>query len=182
MSRRLGKQQWINAGLRAVVKKGVEAVRIEPLAEALSVTKGSFYWHFKDRGALLDALLETWEARATSAVIDQVEGRGGDARAKLRSLFSIVGQVDGRLDRAIRAWAAVDETARKALERVDSRRLDYLQTLFLGVGFSPEEALARARLVYHALIGQFMMATAVGSEDRLTESINIVLPMLISKD
>ncbi len=181
MSRRLGKQEWINAGLVALAAHGADAVRVERLAETLHVTKGSFYWHFKDRNELLQALLEAWQSRATRAIIDAVETRGGDARARLTTLFTIVAESDGRLERSMRGWAALDETARSALEAVDRRRLDYLAALFSGMGFRPGEALARARLVYHALIGQFMMGDGVAHEGRLAESLDIVLPMLVRK-
>ena len=100
MSRRLGKQEWINAGLVALAAHGADAVRVERLAETLHVTKGSFYWHFKDRNELLQALLEAWQSRATRAIIDAVETRGGDARARLTTLFTIVAESDGRLGEA----------------------------------------------------------------------------------
>jgi AcrR family transcriptional regulator len=178
-SMRLGRQEWIDAGLKAMARDGVDAVRIERLAAALNVTKGSFYWHFKDRNALLEELLESWQSRATTAVIDAVEAKGGDARSKLANLFTIVSVIDGQLDRAIRNWAARDGAAASALQEVDRRRLDYLVSLFTGVGFSTAEAVARARLVYHALVGQFTMGEAVAHGDRLTECLNIVLPMLV---
>jgi AcrR family transcriptional regulator len=178
---RLGRQEWIDAGLEALARDGIDAVRVERLAAALNVTKGSFYWHFKDRHALLEALLEAWRARATIAIIDAVEAKGGDARAKLANLFTIVAVIDGRLDRAIRSWAAQDGGAASALQAVDRRRLDYLVVLFLGVGFNAAEALGRARLVYHALIGQFAMGEAVAHGERLAECLDIVLPMLVQR-
>ncbi len=181
ISMRLGRQEWIDAGLKAMARDGVDAVRIERLAAALKVTKGSFYWHFKDRDALLEALLEAWRSRATTAIIDAVEAKGGDARAKLANLFTIVSVIEGQLDRAIRSWAAQDRAAASALKEVDRQRLDYLLILFMGVGFNAAEALGRARLVYHALIGQFMMGEAVARGDRLTECLDIVLPMLVAK-
>ena len=181
MSKRLGKAEWIEAGFKALARDGVDSVRVERLADKLRVTKGSFYWHFEDRGALLAALLEAWQAEATNAVIDAVEAQGGNARARLTALFTIVGEVDGRLDRAIRTWAAQDRTAKAAIEAIDRRRLDYLVTLFSEIGFKPADALARARLVYHALIGQFMMGEPVAHGDRLAECLEIVLPMLVRK-
>lgn len=181
MSMRLGRKEWIDAGLKAMARDGVDAVRIERLAAALKVTKGSFYWHFKDRDALLEALLEAWRSRATTAIIDAVEAKGGDARAKLANLFTIVSVIEGQLDRAIRSWAAQDRAAASALKEVDRQRLDYLLILFMGVGFNAAEALGRARLVYHALIGQFMMGEAVAHGDRLAECLDIVLPMLVAK-
>lgn len=182
MSKKLGKQEWIDAGLRAIAEYGADAVRVERLAEALSVTKGSFYWHFKDRDALLAELIEAWKARATNDIIAQVEARGGDAGARLRALFTIVMQSDGRLDRAIRAWTAQDPMARIALEQVDRRRIGYLTTLFRGLSFSPAEAMARARLVYHALIGQLMMGAPSTQRERFAEWLDIILPMLARND
>jgi AcrR family transcriptional regulator len=182
MNKRLGRNEWIAAGLKELAKHGIDAVRVERLAAQLKVTKGSFYWHFKNRGALLAALLEAWLARATNAIIEQVEAEGGNARTRLKSLFSIVGQVDGRLDRAIRNWAARDVEARATLLAVDQRRFDYLNALFLEMRFSAAEAIARARLVYHALIGQFMMESTASHEERLAECLEIVLPMLVRKD
>lgn len=181
MSARLGKREWIDAGLTALSEHGLEAVRVERLAKALDVTKGSFYWHFKDRRALLEALLEAWRARATNAIIDEVEAKGGDAVARLRALSMIVSRIDGRLDRAIRVWAGQDEMARGALDEIDRRRLNYLTSLFAELPFTPQEAVARARLVYHALIGQFAMGERVAPAERLAERLDIVIPMLVRK-
>lgn len=179
MSKRLGRQEWIDAGLLAIAEHGVDAVRVERLAAALGVTKGSFYWHFKDRNALLAALLEAWKARATNDIIAQVEAKGGDSAARLRTLFTMVTQLDGRLDRSIRAWAAQNANARTALEQVDRRRLDYLESLFLGLAFSPAEASARAWLVYHALVGQLMNGLPATQRKRLAELLDVVYPILV---
>ncbi len=181
MSKRLGKSEWIKAGLKALAQQGVEAVRVEPLAETLRVTKGSFYWHFKDRQALLSELLATWQARATSDIIEQVEANGGAAQTRLVTLFTLVGHADGKLDRAIRGWASHDAAARKVLDQVDRQRHDYLVSLFAGVGFAPDAAHARARLVYHALIGHFMMGHTGADAARTAEYRDIILPMLVRK-
>ena len=181
MSKRLAKQDWINAGLTVLATQGIDAVRVERLAADLSVTKGSFYWHFKDRGALLAALLGAWQATATNAIIAHVEERGGDARSKLTTLFTVVASADGRLDRAIRHWAALDEAPRLALSAVDRRRLHYLQALFAKLGFSALEATARSRLVYHALIGQYAVGETAKTDARIREAVEIVLPMLVGR-
>jgi AcrR family transcriptional regulator len=178
MAPRLGQQHWIDEGLRSLRRGGVDAVRIEPLAKALGVTKGSFYWHFADRTAWLAAMLEAWQARATQGVIEEVEARGGDAHARLATLFSIVSAADGRLENAIRGWAAHDEAARAALETVDHRRTDYLDALFLDLGFSALEANTRSRFAYHALIGYFVMADATDRRDARARWLDIILPML----
>src|SRR5881275_2871496 len=80
---------WIEEGLRALAAGGPDAVRIEPLAQALGVTRGGFYWHFDDRRALLEEMLDTWERVGVDEVIESIESEGGDARTKLRRLFAI---------------------------------------------------------------------------------------------
>jgi AcrR family transcriptional regulator len=178
MSKRLGKQEWISAGLRALAAQGAEAVRVERLAEALRVTKGSFYWHFKDRNALLEALLDAWKTRATSDIIAEVENRGGDARARLRALFSITQRSDGGLDQAIRNWAEKDSNAATALEEIDRRRIAYVVSLFKEYGFMPAEASARARLAYHARIGQFTLRARARPRKAIMDEFEIIFEML----
>src|SRR5881398_1004067 len=101
---------WIEEGLRALAAGGPDAVRIEPLAEALGVTKGGFYWHFDDRGALLQEMLDTWERVFVDEVIERVEGKGDDARAKLGHLFALASSMDEliKIELAIRDWARRD--------------------------------------------------------------------------
>ena len=86
---RTPRTSWIEQGLRALGIGGPDAVRIEALAQALGVTKGGFYWHFEDRRALLDELLDAWERTMIDEAIERVERGGGDAREKLRRLFSL---------------------------------------------------------------------------------------------
>ena len=177
MKKRLEREDWISAGLRALAADGVEAVRVERLAAALKVTKGSFYWHFKDRPALLAALLDAWKARATQDVITTVDAGATDPLQRLRALFALTVPNDGRLDLAVRAWAAQDVTAQAALDEIDARRLGYLETQFLALGFPAPAASARARFAYQALIGQFMM-DKLPPEARAAERLDLILPML----
>ena len=179
MSKRLGRQEWIDVGLMTLAAHGPDAVRVERLAESLGVTKGSFYWHFKDRCALLGAMLEAWQSLATNAVIETVESKGGDARARLSTLFTIVFASDGRLDHAVRSWAAQDELARSTLDAIDRRRFDYLVSLFTELGFKSVEARARARFAYHALIGQFMVGKPAALHQGLSAYLDVILPMLV---
>jgi AcrR family transcriptional regulator len=174
---KLDRQAWIGAGLAMLAEGGVDAVRVERLARVLKVTKGSFYWHFKDRPALLAALLEAWQAEATTAIIARVEAGGGDAAARLRHLLAIVVRSDGRLDMAVRDWAGYDMAVRAAQDAVDRQRLGYVEGLFRDLGFPPAAALARARFAYQALIGQFRMG-GQGVEDRVREVLDIIFPML----
>ena len=101
---------WIEVGLRALAEGGGPgAVRVDTLAKSLGVTRGGFYGQFKDRGALLEAMLDTWERAATDEVLEQVERRGGDARAKVRRAGALTFSAELLpVDLAIRDWARHD--------------------------------------------------------------------------
>ncbi|MEU3687086.1 TetR/AcrR family transcriptional regulator [Streptomyces narbonensis] len=128
--------RWIEEGLRALAEGGPEAVRIEPLAQALGVSKGGFYGYFTNRDALLAEMLDTWEREVADAVIERIEDGGGDARTKLGRLFEFVqnvadGPVTGlAVDLAVRDWARRDEAVAARLRRTDNRRMEYLRSLF----------------------------------------------------
>ena len=164
---RLGREDWVGAALEALAEGGVEAVRVEVLARRLKVTKGSFYWHFQDRPALLAALREHWEAVATGAVIRKVEEGGGDAPTRLWRLMELTLPADGRVDMAMRAWAAVDAAAADAVQRVDRTRIAYLEGLFAGMGLDAATVRARSRLAYFSLIGEFAVGVRAPVADRL---------------
>ena len=101
--------QWVAAGLEALRKGGVAGVRVERLAGEVGLTKGSFYWHFRDRGELLDALLEYWAREMTEAEFERVQAVKGGLAARLRTLAEdVLDKGMGRYDPAIRAWARSD--------------------------------------------------------------------------
>jgi len=181
MKNRLGRKEWIDAGLKALSEQGIDSVRVERLAAALGVTKGSFYWHFKNRNVLLSALLEEWQTRATNDVITQVEKRGGSARTRLHTLFTIAMEADGHLDMAIRAWATKDSTAQTALSTIDKRRFSYLVALFTELGFSNDQATARARLVYNAHVGQFALGVSAQTQKSQLDELDHIFEMLVAK-
>lgn len=156
----LTREDWIEAAMRALVAGGVEAVKVERLAPALKVSKGSFYWHFKDRGDLLRALLAHWEGAETESLIAEVAHQP-TPRARLEALAkAALRRTKGDLDiaeaeDAIRAWAAADPAARAQVQRVDGRRVAYLAQELEAIGADASAALALARAVYLALIGLF---------------------------
>jgi len=116
--------------------------------------KGSFYWHFADRRALLDALLAEWERLATQDVIQMVEEAHEAPTERLRELTRVVFRHGGPLDRAVRAWAAHDEAAAKAIARVDLKRYDFVRRLLEAHGLPQPTAAIRARLLYTSLVGE----------------------------
>jgi AcrR family transcriptional regulator len=165
----LTRQDWINQGLKTLAESGVETVRVEPLAKLMGVTKGSFYWHFKNREDLLEAVLQEWIKLQTHSIIERVEEIGGDATTKLLYLFELAVQDDGQVENAIRAWATNDSKIAALVTQVDQRRLDYTKDLFLQIGFAPSEAMVRARMAYYALVGEFTIGTRSDQAERLAE-------------
>ena len=147
--------QWLHAGLEALRKGGVGAVRVERLAGDVGVTKGSFYHHFRDRGALLEALLEFWSREMTDAEFERIETlRGGLAARLLLLAEDVLEKGMGRYDPAIRAWARNDRKVAAAVAQVDRRRVRALTALFEEAGFGPADARTRARLFYTFLLGE----------------------------
>lgn len=161
--RRLSAEDWTAAALGALAAGGIAAVAVEPLAARLGTTKGSFYWHFSDREALLTAALQRWERVDTEDVIALIEARP-DARGRLHALFgTAIGGGDARRTGAVEL--ALQPTAdhplvAPALARVTRRRLDYLAALFAELGFDPPEAGRRALLSYTAYLGHAQLAHA----------------------
>lgn len=154
-------------------------MRIEGLAQSLGVTRGGFYWHFEDRQALLDELLDVWERETVDEVIDRVEGAGGDARARLRRLFGVAGSAPEllALDLAVRGWAQRSPGVAARLRRVDNRRMDYLRELFGAFCPDEEEVEARSMLAFSLWIGNHFIAADHGARSR-ADVLRLVLRRL----
>ena len=164
---RTPRSTWIDAGLRALAAGGPDAVRIEPLAQSLGVTRGGFYWHFKDRGAFLQELLDVWERRSTDAVLEQVEAEAGDVRSRVRlaGLLTFSAELLP-VDLAVRDWARRDERVAERLRRVDGRRLDYLRAQIGTLHSDADEVEARSVLAFTLAIGRHFVATEHGESER----------------
>jgi AcrR family transcriptional regulator len=156
---RTPRSTWIEEGLRALAAGGPGAVRIDSLAQALGVTRGGFYWHFEDRRALLEEMLDTWERASTDEVLERVEQRGGDARTKLRRAGALTFS-DWLLpiDLAVRDWARREPAVAERLRRVDNRRMEYLRSLFGAFCPDEDDVEARSLLAFSLLIGNHFMA------------------------
>lgn len=160
---RKSKDGWLEAALEALAEGGIDAVRVEALARSLGVTKGSFYWHFSDRGDLLAALLDRWEDAGTQAIIAEVEAAGGGTRARARRLWKRTVETPHlAAELAIRTWARHEEAVATRVRRVDDRRMGYLRRLF-GELCPPGDVEARCLLFYSLLIGNhFIVAESPG--------------------
>jgi AcrR family transcriptional regulator len=148
-------EDWIQAGRKALEDGGVEAVRVEVLAKSLKVSKGSFYWHFKNRQALLDALLERWET-STDWLITQ-SNLEKTPQKRFGKLFELIQELLSKGERspdpAIFRWSQQDKTVANRVARVEAKRLEFLGSLFTQAGFRPAEATRRAEVSYLIFCG-----------------------------
>jgi AcrR family transcriptional regulator len=177
---RTPRSNWIDEGLRALGGGGPEAVRIEPLARALGVSKGGFYWHFDGRQSLLEEMLDAWERTGVDEVIQAVEAENGDARARLRRLFALASASRGELlkvELAIRNWARRDKAVAKRLRRVDNRRMDYMRSLFGAFCEDGDDVEARCLLAFSLFIGAPFVSADHGGRSR-AEVLELALKWL----
>ena len=165
---RTPRSRWVDEGLRAFAAGGPDAVRVEALARALGVTKGGFYWHFDDRDALVGEMLDEWERRSIDEVIDRVEGGGGDARDRLRRLFTLASTTSVllKVDLAVRDWSRRDRSVAARLKRVDNRRMDYMRSLFGQFADDDGDVEARCLVAMAIFVGSPFMAADHGTRSR----------------
>lgn len=186
-STRLTRDDWIAAALAAISEGGLAAVAVEPLAERLGATKGSFYWHFANREALLGAALERWEHTYTTAVQAQVSALPEGPTARLRLLFKLVTLVPAQDRVGLALLATADHPAvAPVLERVTKARLAYTAGLFARLGFSKAEARRRALLAYSTYLGHLQLTHSTPqllprSHPAQTAYLDHVLHALISR-
>lgn len=171
---RLSREDWILAALRAVSRQGVSGIAVEPLAKSLGTTKGSFYWHFQNRGELVMAALERWEREGTEVVIATLSPLD-DARVRLRRLFEAlfvtqppqpaggaalqVGRSGKALDLSIALTADGEgPDAAELIDRVTTRRIAWIAEQLCDLGIEAEEARRRALFAYAAYIGHSRLA------------------------
>jgi AcrR family transcriptional regulator len=148
------KENWIKEGLELLREKGIHAVKVEVLACRLGVTKGSFYWYFQNRDALLQEMLGHWERVLTDDVINAVQNLEGSLREKLSTILTIVDDhMDENIEKSMTSWSFRDERANIVVNRVVRNRIDFMKDLFIKDGFSDEDAELRARLMHSFVAG-----------------------------
>jgi AcrR family transcriptional regulator len=167
---KLGRQDWVNAAIGILKEKGIDAVKVDVLAKSLEITRGSFYWHFKNLDDLLEVIIQEWKMSMTEDVMQTVETSTTEPSQKLLQLFEIAAKDDDRFEQAMRVWGVHNARTAAAIVQVDQRRLDYLQQLFLQLGFAPTEAALRAQIAYSMRLGWFIIAMPKDTQKRLTES------------
>jgi AcrR family transcriptional regulator len=152
-SPRLDSKAWVAAALEILAEQGIDGVRVETLAKKLGVTKGSFYWHFKDRDALFEAILDDWRRAATLRIIARLDQASQTPAGRLRQLINLPFQGPrsergAEVELSLRLWSRRDSRARAALAEVDELRLSYIAGLLQECGFNAGAARARAVLAY----------------------------------
>lgn len=163
------REGWLEVGYRALIENGIDAVKIQPLAKQLKLSRTSFYWFFQDREELLAALLEGWEARTTSPLVTATtQYAETEAEAMLNVLTCFLSaDFDSRLEFAVRSWALQTAEVANRIECADAMRLAALDAMLVHWGHAPQEADVRARTVYLTQIGYISMQSNESTETRL---------------
>lgn len=156
---RLEPEDWIKAASRALTLDGHAAIKVEKIARDLGVTKGSFYWHFKDLKALQHAMLEHWEIITTDEIIAAAENSEDGLESILLGImtYALIAPPEDYggpgAESAIREWARHDDIVQDCLRRVDARRLSFLKSQFRKHGFNASDAEQKTAMFYSTVIG-----------------------------
>jgi len=150
------REDWLNAAMDVLIRNGVDQVKVLALAGRLRVSRSSFYWYFKSRADLLDALLDHWQQTNTAALVAQAEAPAETITQAVCNVFRCVINpllFNTKLDFAVRDWARRAANVRVVLQQSDTRRIDALSAMFSRFGYAPLEAYTRARILYYMQIG-----------------------------
>lgn len=181
----VGREYWLAAARQAFIEGGVENVKVDRLARTLNVTRGGFYWHFKNREDLLKALLASWEQTNTRSMIEALEALPpGDGAAKFDAISRVWIQEKGfspAYDAAVRDWARTSPEVAAVVRRVDKRRIKLVQTVFEECGFEPNEAYTRAQILYFHQVGYYAMGVKESMPARL-KNIPLYFKALTGQD
>lgn len=159
--RQLDRDGWIEGATDALADEGLAGMRVETLAKRLGVTKGSFYWHFKDRQDLLLAVLQSWKEGRLRDIDKQSETVPGGEREQLLAIIDIYSSSRNckgiSIELAMRDWARRDAQASQVVEAVDNYRLNHACRLYVASGMETDEAMRRSQLLYAYVFGQSLM-------------------------
>jgi AcrR family transcriptional regulator len=169
-SKRLHREDWLQHALETLRREGVSGLRVEPLARSLGVTTGSFYWHFKDRGELLNRVLKHWTELMTGAVARRLGSTESPKEQLRRLLVEITREERNRYETAMRNWASFDTAAKQAVRKVDECRLAYVVGLFLQLGCPREQAELRSRILVCYQVGEAGFSIRESMEQRVRQA------------
>jgi AcrR family transcriptional regulator len=168
-AKRLSRNDWINAATKVLATSGIDMVRVDNLAKKLKITRGSFYYHFDSRKDLLQAILDSWRLKATEAVIESLKQKSHDSKEQLMELMALPlkgekAQEAASIEISLRAWGRRDDIARAAVDEVDSYRIGFIESLFIDMGHSKNQAKDLAHLVYSYLIASSLVDPSSSEE------------------
>ncbi|WP_104203361.1 TetR/AcrR family transcriptional regulator [Billgrantia saliphila] len=164
------REAWLDAAFELLLDSGVDSVRILPLAKRLDVSRTSFYWFFKDREALLEALIERWREKNTQGLVRQTEAYAESIVEAILNVFDCwlnPELFDSQLEFAMRSWALQSEEVAKEIDIADETRIEALTRMFERYGFEPLAANVRGRTIYLTQIGYISMKTQEALEVRM---------------
>jgi len=174
---RLGRDDWLKAALETMRTRGIDDVKVAPLAASMGVTTGSFYWHFKNRRELLDALLDFWEQTMTDAAIEAAQQFEGSPKDRILLLMTqVMGENLAGYDLPIWHWAQSDIEAGKVFKRALQKRFDFAAWMFRQAGFSKKQAEVRGRMMVVYLMGEStLISDAVSFRSELIKKEHAIL-------
>ncbi len=183
----LGRDEWVEAAIDELAVRGIRGLAVEPLARRLRISKGSFYWHFKNLNDLVSVVLKTWRSQAFEQVTERL-GQIPEPRLRLASLIHIAWNNRRHLlaeAALVTAAQAGHRQISRALEQVTRQRLDYLRELYEALGFSSAEAQRWALTAYSAFVGTLLLLkTGVLSSEKAVRAHakhleKVLLPQLV---
>jgi AcrR family transcriptional regulator len=151
---------WLSAAYDMLTESGVEAVKVMPLAKRLGLARTGFYWHFKDRDALLEAMIQRWEDKNTGNLVARCRAYAETICEAMFNLFDCwldEALFDARLDLAIRNWARNDPGLQTRLDAADARRFAAVKSMFERHGYAADEAEVRTMTVLYTQVGYISM-------------------------
>lgn len=161
---------WLGAAYELLLESGVEAVKILPLAKKLNLSRTSFYWFFKDREELLQALLSRWRDKNTGSIVRRAEAYADtliEAILNVSDCWFDNDLFDSKFEFAVRSWALQSPDILAEVHKADQQRLDALKRMFLRFGHDEMSADVRSRTIYLLQIGYISMQTSEDIELRL---------------
>lgn len=157
---RASEKMWLDEALSLLVEAGVDAVKVMPLANRLGLTRTGFYHHFRDREALLDAMIARWEDKNTGNLVARCEAFAEticEAMFNLQDCWINQSLFDAPLDNAIRHWARTDPALKQRLDHADDRRRAAISAMFQRFGYAPDDADIRTMTILYTQVGYISM-------------------------
>lgn len=165
---KVSRERWLEVARTTLIREGIDAVKVNYLAKKLGVTRGGFYWRFKNPAELYDALLDDWRRSNTTPLVGALCGPG-DPAERLHTAFQLwidEKEFNPDYDTAVRAWSLVSRKVAKAVHEADDRRIEALKRLFVDAGYEEQEAFIRARITYFHQVGYYAMGVHESTKRR----------------